>query len=313
MKLYVGITDYDWFKLHASKESVAEVNFWRPSSTATFKALQWGEPFLFKLHSPRNFIVGGGFFTKFLQLPVSLAWEAFDEANGATSLRQVRLRIAKYRKHSIGPTEDPQIGCILLEEPFFFEESDWIPVPVDFKQGIQMGKGYEMESGTGVSLWQDVRERLDRTKVKNIGPATIAAQERGRYGEPVLVSPRLGQGSFRLLVTDAYGYRCAMTSERTLPVLEAAHIRPYAEGGEHALSNGLLLRSDLHTLFDMGYVSVDPKDKTIMVSDRIKAEYENGREYYRLRGAKLVLPENPLALPSLESLTYHAEHVFRVS
>jgi len=311
VKLYVGITDYDWFKLHASKESVAEVNFWRPSSRATFKALQWGEPFLFKLHSPRNFIVGGGFFTKFLQLPVSLAWEAFGEANGATSLEQVRLRIAKYRKHSIGPTEDPQIGCILLEEPFFFEESDWIPVPVDFKQGIQMGKGYEMESGTGVSLWQDVRERLDRTKVKNIGPATIAAQERGRYGQPILVSPRLGQGSFRLLVTDAYGYRCAMTSERTLPVLEAAHIRPYAEGGEHALSNGLLLRSDLHTLFDMGYVSVDPKHKTILVSDRIKAEYQNGREYYKLRGGKLVLPENPSAFPSIDSLTYHVERIFK--
>ena len=81
MKLYVGITDYDWFKLHTSRESVDEVNFWRPSSTATFKALQWGEPFLFKLHSPRNFIVGGGFFTKFLQLPVSLAWDAFGEAN----------------------------------------------------------------------------------------------------------------------------------------------------------------------------------------------------------------------------------------
>jgi len=64
------------------------------------------------------------------------------------------------------------------------------------------------------------RERLDRVEVKNIGPATIAAQERGRFGEPVLVSPRLGQGSFRLLVTDAYGYRCAMTSERTLPVLK---------------------------------------------------------------------------------------------
>ena len=109
VKLYVGITDYDWFKLHTSKESVDEVNFWRPSSTATFKALQWAEPFLFKLHPPRNFIVGGGFFTKFLQLPVSLAWDAFGEANGATSLEEVRTRIAKYRKHSIGPTEDPQM------------------------------------------------------------------------------------------------------------------------------------------------------------------------------------------------------------
>lgn len=329
MKLYVGITDYDWFKLHTSKESVDEVNFWRPSSTANFKALQWGEPFLFKLHSPRNFIVGGGFFTKFLQLPVSLAWDAFGEANGATSLEEVRLRIAKYRKHSIGPTEDPTIGCILLEEPFFFEEIDWIPIPEDFKQGIQMGKGYEMESGTGLALWQEITARLSgavarRTGVParasreewsigraSIGPATIAALNSPRFGTPTLVTPRLGQGSFRVLVTDAYRYRCAMTSERTLPVLEAAHIRPFADGGEHALSNGLLLRSDLHKLFDLGYVTVDPKEKKILVSDRIKAEFENGREYYKLRGEKLVLPENPLAIPSIENLRHHAEHVFK--
>jgi len=311
VKLYVGITDYDWFKLHTSKESVDEVNFWRPSSTATFKALQWGEPFLFKLHSPRNFIVGGAFFTKFLQLPVSLAWDAFGEANGATSLEEVRLRIAKYRKHSIGPMEDPQIGCILLEEPFFFAESDWIPSPTDFKAPTQVGKSYDMTSGTGLMLWREVSTRLERAEVTSLGPATIAAKALARYGPPTVVTPRLGQGSFRLLVTDAYRYRCAMTSERTLPVLEAAHIRPFAKGGEHALSNGLLLRSDLHKLFDLGYVTVDPKEKKILVSDRIKAEFENGREYYKLRGEKLVLPENPLAIPSIESLTYHAEQVFR--
>ena len=102
-----------------------------------------------------------------------------------------------------------------------------------------------------------------------------------------------------------------MTSERTLPVLEAAHIRPFANGGEHALSNGLLLRSDLHTLFDLGYMTVDPTEKKIVVSDRIKAEFENGREYYKLRGRELDLPQNPLAIPSTEYLTYHAENVFR--
>jgi putative restriction endonuclease len=42
MKLYVGITDYDWFKLHSSKESVEEVNFWRPSSQANFRAPSMG-------------------------------------------------------------------------------------------------------------------------------------------------------------------------------------------------------------------------------------------------------------------------------
>ncbi len=311
MKLYVGITDYDWFKLHASKESVEEVNFWRPSSTATFKALQWGEPFLFKLHSPRNFIVGGGFFTKFLPLPVSLVWDAFGEANGATSLPEVRMRIAKYRKHSIGPLEDPQIGCILLEEPFFFAEGDWIPSPPDFKGPTQVGKSYDMESGTGLMLWREVSDRLARAKVTTLGPATIAAKASARYGLPTLVTPRLGQGSFRLLVADAYQRRCAMTSERTFPVLEAAHIHRYSLGGEHSLSNGLLLRSDLHRLFDRGYITVEPGNLRIVVSRKIREEFENGRDYYALHGKNLARPINPLAIPNADRLRYHAEHVFK--
>jgi putative restriction endonuclease len=95
MNFFVAVTDYDWFQLHASKSRVEEVNFWRPSSEAAFKALKTGELFLFKLHSPRNFIVGGGFFTRFVLLPLSLAWEAFREGNGVRSLSEMRTRIAK--------------------------------------------------------------------------------------------------------------------------------------------------------------------------------------------------------------------------
>jgi putative restriction endonuclease len=312
--LWVGITDYDWFQLHASKPVVEEVNFWRPSSRLGFNVLKWGEPFLFKLHSPRNFIVGGGFYTKFLRLPVSLAWEAFGEANGAQSLDEIRVRIGKYRAQPIGDTEDPVIGCILLEEPFFFQESDWIPSPPDFKGPTQTGKSYDMLSGTGSMLWREVTARLmavARASARAPGPATVAAQEGARFGRPVLVTPRLGQGSFRVLVTDAYSYRCAMTSERTLPVLEAAHIRPYGKDGRHELSNGLLLRSDLHKLFDLGYMTVDPDKKTIVVSPRIREEYENGRDYYALDGRALAQPQNILAIPSVENLSYHAENVFR--
>ena len=311
VKLYVGITDYDWFKLHSSKPSGEEVNFWKPSSQLGFRVLQWGEPFLFKLHAPRNFIVGGGFFTKFVRLPVSLVWQTFGEANGAQSLEEVRIRIAKYRKQPIGPTEDPVIGCILLEEPFFFAETDWISIPSDFKAGIQMGKSYDIESGTGLRLWRDVRERLEHARVKSVGPATMAAEAGARFGTPSLVAPRLGQGSFRALVTDAYRYRCAMTAERTLPVLEAAHIRPYGRDGLHELSNGLLLRSDLHKLFDLGYLTIDPKESTIIVSPRIKQEFQNGRDYYALHGRRLAQPESARALPSADNLTYHVENVFR--
>ena len=312
VKIYVGITDYDWFKLHSSNPFVEEVNFWKPSSQTGFRFLQWGEPFLFKLHSPNNVIVGGGFFTKFLRLPVSLAWQTFGEANGALSLAEVRIRIAKYRRQPIGPTEDPVIGCILLEEPFFFDKDDWITIPSDFKiAGTQMGKGYDTESPTGLTLWRNVTERLQRAKVRSVGPATEAAASPDRFGKPHLVMPRLGQGSFRVLIADAYEKRCTMTGERTLPALEAAHIQRYSRGGDHSLSNGLLLRSDLHKLFDLGYLTVDPTSLKIRVSRKIKEEFENGRIYYELDNQAVRKPENPLAFPSMEKLKYHYDSEFR--
>jgi putative restriction endonuclease len=113
MRLYVAVTDKDWFALHASKPEVEEVNFWRPSPDATFKALQPGEVLLFKLHSPDNFIAGGGFFTRFLQLPVNLVWETFGEANGVRSQSEMRQRIAYYRRTPIAANENPTIGCIM--------------------------------------------------------------------------------------------------------------------------------------------------------------------------------------------------------
>ena len=82
MKIWVGVTDEDWFA-RLSMLKPDEVNFWQPSGSRTFGALQSGEPFLFKLHSPKNFIVGGGFFASWKRLPVSLAWDAFGIKNGA--------------------------------------------------------------------------------------------------------------------------------------------------------------------------------------------------------------------------------------
>lgn len=76
--------------------------------------------------------------------------------------------------------------------------------------------------------------------------------------------------------------------------------------GRHELSNGLLLRSDLHKLFDLGYVTVDPDEKKVVVSSRIREEFENGRDYYALHGRALAQPQNILTIPSIENLTYHA-------
>lgn len=71
VKLVIAVTDGDWFEHLRSRPDLPEVNFWAPSSVQ-FKALQPGELFLFKLHAPRNFIVGGGVFAHANVLPCSL-------------------------------------------------------------------------------------------------------------------------------------------------------------------------------------------------------------------------------------------------
>ena len=80
------------------------------------------------------------------------------------------------------------------------------------------------------------------------------------------------------------------------PALDAAHVRPYAEGGVHDVTNGLLLRRDIHSLFDRGYVTVTPELR-FEVSRRIKEEFENGRDYYALHGRSVQPPERLTARP----------------
>jgi putative restriction endonuclease len=123
VKLVVAVTDGDWFGMLRQQSGVPEVNFWSPGPK-NFKALERGELFLFKLHSPGNFIVGGGIFAYANKLPSSLAWDAFGEADGVRSLREMRERIVKYRRDEADPRRDFTIGFRILTEPFFFPESD---------------------------------------------------------------------------------------------------------------------------------------------------------------------------------------------
>lgn len=286
-----------------------EVNFWQPSSRSTFKALQPGELFLFKLHSPFNFIVGGGFFAHWTRYPISLAWEIFEEKNGAHSFDEMRRLIIKRRSPQKERFEDFQIGCIILEQPFFFGRDKWISVPPDWRPSIEQGKHYDLEDEPGRSLWEKVQLFLS-SRGKSWLPSK-RTEEGPRYGTPTLARFRLGQGTFKILVTDAYGRACAITEEHSLPVLEAAHIKPYGDSGPHAVYNGLLLRSDVHRLFDRGYITVTPEYR-IEVSRRLKEEFENGRSYYPYHGQVLHhLPANPADHPSKDLLIWHNEQIFR--
>jgi putative restriction endonuclease len=295
VKLYVGITDYQWFEL-LSSHSPDEVNFWQPGGRTVFKALDPGELFLFKLHSPRNFIVGGGVFAHADILPVSLAWDAFRTKNGTATLSEMRDRIAFYRKERDDPHVDYRIGCRILTQPFFLPQDKWISIPASWSPHIQQGRTYDTSEGDGLVLWRAIMERVP--------PLGLPMVSGARYGEPVSILPRLGQGAFRVTVTDVYGKRCAVSGEKTLPILDAAHIRPYGQGGEHDVQNGLLLRTDIHRLFDLGYVTVSG-DGRFEVGRRLKEDFENGRHYYEMHGKQLYLPSSPRQRPNIAALEWH--------
>jgi len=320
MKAFVAVTDNSWFEYLASNRP-DEVNFWRPGGNMVFKALNPGELLLFKLHAPLNYIVGGGFFLRFSILPSSLAWDAFNVKNGMPDRNSFMKAIRGHRHGEGRSIQDPKIGCILLTAPFFFSRDQWIPMPSDFQLNTVQGKTYSDETTIGKSLFEQVQERMrlepHRVALSGNSPYSFPSRDTSelrigepdpnlpRYGTDFITHARLGQGGFRIFVTEAYSRRCALTGEKTLPVLEAAHIKPYADSGPHRTSNGLLLRSDLHILFDRGFITVD-EDRRIHVSQRIKEEFGNGKEYYALNGRSLMmLPEKEEERPSREFLLWH--------
>jgi putative restriction endonuclease len=311
MKFWVGVTDNTWFD-YLAKKGLDEVNFWQPSATPPFKGAPVGMPFLFKLKRPNNHIAGGGFFVTYSTLPASLAWEIFEQKNGAESFDDLNAMLGPL---SSGRGLSGEIGCTVLANPFFFSHEHWIPEPAGFAGNIVRGKMYETSSADGASIWTAVEQRLlasSQLKTDSKSPRNFEMnQEQVKYGAPVLVNPRLGQSSFRVMVTDAYKRRCAITGENTLVALEAAHIVPYAKNGSHDIQNGLLLRADFHRLFDVGLVSVT-QDLRIKISPKIRETWFNGKIYYRLNDQPLsVVPDAPAHRPDPDRLGWHFKNCFQ--
>ena len=295
MRFVVAVTNNSWFA-YLRARAMDEVNFWSPGTAAV--NLAPGTLWLFKLHAPVNCVVGGGYFVHRTQLPLRMAWDTFGEENGAPTYDTFRKLIGKD-----GPGD--VIGCTVLSETFYWPEELWLPSPPNWSKNIVSNKRYDANAPAIATFWQSVVERLP--------PAASLQAETpvsSWIGKPVLRIPRLGQGGFRAQIIDAYARRCAVTGERTLPALEAAHIVPFAETQNHDLRNGLLLRADLHKLFDDGYVTVDPTFH-FHVSRRIKDEFENGRDYYALHGREIGRPADTSVVPDPQYLEAHATRIYK--
>jgi putative restriction endonuclease len=300
ISLFVANTDNSWFDFLASEQDLKEVNFWWPGEL-NFRALQPGEILAFRLKSPRNKIGGFGIFTDHTRLPIQTAWETFGRANGVSSLEALRRAIANLRTNiAVGPSTD--IGSTILVEPVFFPPHLWFDVPQSWSPAIQRGKRYSTEDREGLALWDRLVETASLSKASNT--QGVASPGQLRFGSPTLIIPRLGQGAFRIAVTEAYGRQCAITAGKVLPALDAAHIRPYGEGGEHTKSNGILLRKDIHSVFDAGYVTIKD-DFSFSVSKKVKEVFNNGEEYLRLHGKVIRRPDRKSDWPDIDLLRWH--------
>ncbi len=287
--------------------------------------------FLFKTKDPSKFrevdipgyrLVGGGYYEEYFVLRVSEAWQIWGTGNGVASERELLERVQAYRhgrRYDFDP--DPQIGCIALRNIFFADRGAEPAQPPHWSTNNVTIEGYDL---TGPSKKVDsdyllqvsdvLRDhaRYDREWDRDLDE--LYAIERKKFGEYV-ARHRLGQAAFRIAVDQAYEFHCAVTSSGTYPSLEAAHIVDYSdEGGTHAVTNALLLRRDVHTLYDRGYLGITP-DLRLKVSPELRVNGWNGVEFYEKEagGFKIRVPEDPRLQPDRDALAWHHETKFRVA
>lgn len=302
LSAFLGITDNDWFDYLRRNQITDEVNFWVPSAPPR-KLIEPGTLWLFKLKAPLDVIAGAGVFMHYSVLPLQMAWDAFGVHNGVPTIDAFRQVIMRYQ-HSGANSWNTDVGCAVLDQVVYLSHEFWVPCHTG-----SLVAGKHMASSDDQAVVRQVLRNLELT------PSTPQVHARPFYSDSytpqyALREVRQGQGTFRVAVTDAYNRQCAVSREHSLPVLEAAHIIEWSDTHTNDVTNGILLRADIHKLFDAGYVTVDPDGYRFVVSKRLKEDYDNGKEYYQLHGSRILLPEDSNAWPSRQALVEHGGHIF---
>lgn len=163
------------------------------------------------------------------------------------------------------------------------------------------GFGPDGLAGSG-GHWSEIellsREQEEAASASQVFDALSTIDARERVLAQIV--RRRGQREFRAKLLEAYEGRCAITGCGLVEVLEAAHIIPYKGPATNDVQNGLLLRADIHTLFDLGLIAVEPSSLRVILAPSLRST-----AYEELAGAYVRTPVNPLLRPNVDALTLH--------
>jgi putative restriction endonuclease len=107
-------------------------------------------------------IAGVGYFSSFSNIPFYRAWELYQHGNGYGDFLEFYSKIKFYRKPYNALEINPNIGCIILNNPIFFNEDDWLPSPPDWLKNTVRGKTYNTDDEIASNLWSQVEGILNR-------------------------------------------------------------------------------------------------------------------------------------------------------
>ena len=288
----IAPTDLNWFEFLKDENSSREINFWTPTPWGV-EGLKEGDRLYFMLKAPIRRIGGYGVFVRYADMTASEAWSTYGRGNGVATLEELVKKVSSFaerRSSHFSLKDNPLIGCIELKDSVLLDLDEYVdPAECSHSFPKQVVKLKYFHEKDGFA------ERI------GIGEATTNFSLLTGPSEQKFIKQkdRKGQSAFRQQTLKNYGYRCCISGETVVELLEAAHIQPYIDKRSNHPQNGLCLRVDLHRLFDEGLISISKKN-TVMISKKLA-----GSSYEGLNGRSVSLPANPIDHPAPVVLDLH--------
>ncbi len=282
-------TDNKWVTVLKDHQLNSFVNFWTPTLW-NIKNPRKGDRWYFLLKSPIRKIGGYGEIVEYKNMTPIKAWKEYGIRNGCETLDELKTKIdlyfkrnsKKYKGQKIDVNKH-KIGCLILKNCEFWDEPYYIKTE---NFGIIIAKQVEKHK---------VFNQIDPFNFEH-NNAGFEPLNKSREENKASVNQRRGQGKFKGDILKAYNNKCCVSGETCQELLDAAHLQEYLNEDSNHIQNGILLRVDLHRLYDNGLLYIDNNYK-IRISPKITS-----RIYRKYHNKPILLPEDENDHPSIAAL-----------